>query len=332
MNQNSPDSQALTSTGSRVLLVTSAGTASAVNVIRALRMSERNLRIVATDQDPWAAGLHLADRFEISPSARSAAFVPFLLELCRREKVEFLMPIHSSEIQIIASVSDALETQGVRTLLASASVVSKCDDKREMGRLATSLGVRIPETFAEPFQDAPRFPVFVKPNRSSGSKGSGIARDADELASLTGPLEDPLVQECVEGRECTVDCLVARDGTILSLSPRWRTKVQGGQSWRGETFHDSVVEEACRILIGGLGIVGPCNLQFIQRRDEWIFLEINPRWAAGGLMLTVHAGANLPVLAMASVFGENVTMQTTQPGVRMTRYMAETIHSPEVAR
>ena len=46
-----------------------------------------------------------------------------------------------------------------------------------------------------------------------------------------------------------------------------------------------------------LEVVGACNIQFIENKDGIYFIELNPRFAAGGLMLTVNAGANIPLMA-----------------------------------
>lgn len=310
------------------VLVTSAGTASGVNVIRSLRIADARTRIVATDMDPWAAGIHLADRGFVSPASSSPAFEPFLFDLVAREKISAIFPIHSSEIAIVAALSPKLKANGVHSLLASACAVRACDDKRGMSIKAGELGIGVPVVYNS---DATvTFPVFVKPNTSSGSRGAGVANSKEELDSLLAPLSDPIVSQFVIGKECTVDCLVAANGRCLSVSPRWRTRVQGGQSHRGETFHDEVLESACERIIGSLGMVGPCNLQFIRSEQGWVFLEINPRWAAGGLMLTVHAGANLPQMALQTMLGNPVVPARTKAGMRITRYMADAIHSAEV--
>lgn len=310
------------------VLVTSAGTASGVNVIRSLRLADPRTRIIATDMDPWAAGIHLADVGLVSPAASSPEFEPFVFSLVAREKVSAIFPIHSSEIAIVAALSAKLKANGVHSLLASAAAVRACDDKRGMSMKARELGIAVPETYDK---SAPvTFPVFVKPNTSSGSRGSGVAHTKEELEALVSPLPDPIILQFVEGKECTVDCLVSAEGQCLSVSPRWRTRVQGGQSHRGETFHDDDLEAACQKIIGSLAMVGPCNLQFIRREQQWVFLEINPRWAAGGLMLTVHAGANLPQMALQAMLGNPVLPARTKAAIRITRYMAEAIHSCEV--
>jgi carbamoyl-phosphate synthase large subunit len=310
------------------VLVTSAGTASGVNVIRSLRLADARTRVVATDMDPWAAGIHLADRGFISPVASSPGFEPFLFDLVSREKISAIFPIHSSEIAIVAGLSSKLKANGVHSLLASASAVRACDDKRGMTLKARELGVAVPVVYDR--NEPVIFPVFVKPNASSGSRGAGVANSQEELDALMVPLSEPFVQQFVSGKECTVDCLVAANGQCLSVSPRWRTRVQGGQSHRGETFHDDELESTCERIIGSLGMVGPCNLQFIRNEQSWVFLEINPRWAAGGLMLTVHAGANLPQMALQTMLGKPVLPARTKSAIRITRYMAEAIHSAEV--
>ena len=65
------------------VLVTSAGVASAVNVIRALKMQDEiPVHIIAIDQNPLASGLHLADSHYTCPSINNfPKYLEFILKL-----------------------------------------------------------------------------------------------------------------------------------------------------------------------------------------------------------------------------------------------------------
>ena len=65
----------------------------------------------------------------------------------------------------------------------------------------------------------------------------------------------------------------------------------------------------------------------MERKNKYYFIEINPRYAAGGLMLTVKAGANLPFLALKMMKGISINKKDLihKEGVMMTRYWEEII-------
>jgi biotin carboxylase len=65
----------------------------------------------------------------------------------------------------------------------------------------------------------------------------------------------------------------------------------------------------------------------MERENKFYFIEINPRYAAGGLMLTVNAGTNIPLLALKVMLGvpiENSELRHI-PDIGITRYWEEII-------
>ena len=73
-----------------------------------------------------------------------------------------------------------------------------------------------------------------------------------------------------------------------------------------------------------------CNLQFIREGNTY-FIEINPRYSAGGLMLTTHSGVNLPLLALKIMQGIAIDQSELNhnSGLKMTRYWQEIMISEQ---
>jgi carbamoyl-phosphate synthase large subunit len=314
----------MTPTNPITVLITSAGTASAINVIKALRrQSELPLRLLACDMDPSAAGLRLADEHHISPPASHPDYWPSILNLCDSLHVDALFPIHSSEIEFVAERAAELASHGVKTLLPEAKIIRLCNDKKLAVKAAMEAGIPVPASVSNAASTS--FPLFTKPQTGSGSKN---ARRIDGPAELNFALrKDPdlIVQEYVEGVEVTVDALCDASGDLIVASPRERTEVKAGQSVKGITLDAPPLVEMTRRIVRAFGLIGPCNLQFILRDKEPVFIELNPRFAAGGLMLTVEAGANIPLIALKLIVGVNICQSETQAekGIRMTRYSEE---------
>ena len=67
------------------VLVTSAGVATASNVINALKLArDMKVRTVAVDVNPYAVGLHRADAGYLVPPCSDPGYVDSLLALCKR--------------------------------------------------------------------------------------------------------------------------------------------------------------------------------------------------------------------------------------------------------
>jgi carbamoyl-phosphate synthase large subunit len=106
-------------------------------------------------------------------------------------------------------------------------------------------------------------------------------------------------------------------------------QVKAGQSVRGKTERNERVEQAAREICKRAEMVGPGNIQFFVEDGEPCFIELNPRFPAGGLMLTVQAGANIPLMIVRRLLGQQVAPVQTQPGVLMVRYWEEMFSGSE---
>jgi carbamoyl-phosphate synthase large subunit len=307
------------------ILVTSAGTGSATNVIHALKsQKDVSLEVWACDADPSAPGLFLADHGLIAPSAaKPDEYLAFFFNLAKIKGPFSLIPTLSREIALISSWGAELLNHGITTLLPSERTVRLCDDKALFSSFCASENIPSPRVVTA--GDLP-YPVFIKPRIGSGSKGSGPARNRTESDALLAQAYQPLIQEFIEGPEITVDVLCRRGGTPLVISARQRVSVKNGQSVKGTTVssepYAATISKAC----GRLEMTGPCNFQFILCPHRGpVLIEINPRFAAGGLALSVHAGANIPLLAVKLMLDLPITPTecVARTGVHMSKYWSE---------
>lgn len=313
--------------GKITVLVTSAGVESAVNIIKSLRLQkELDVEILAFDVDRFASGLYLADRHFVSPPiSEREVYWDFVQGICRDNKVRALYSCFSREIAFFAERRSALKDLGVATLLPSHEVISLCDDKHESIGAVHALGIPVPRIIDDPKEED--LPIFSKLLKGSSSRGATLIDSIHMLRYLKNSSDRRLYQQYIPGTEYTVDVLCDEDSLVISCCPRKRISVKAGQTVKGitatvETLND-YVKRICRIF----RFVGVCNIQFIEHDGKFYFIEINPRYAAGGLMLTVHAGSNLPLLALKLMLGIPLSAVEIEhrPGVVMTRYWNEII-------
>ncbi|HTP81010.1 MAG TPA: ATP-grasp domain-containing protein [Bacteroidota bacterium] len=311
------------------VLVTSVGTASGINVIKSLRRAkDSEIKILGVDADPTAAGLYLSDKSFTVPRSDSPEYVPRLESIVRSEGVAVLIPIHSKEIEQIALRRRLFEDAGAGMLVPEPSAIALCNDKRRMGDEAKRLGIRTPHILdADELGKVPakEFPLFAKPNTGSSSTGSTRIEDKVDLEYVRKKHPEYLFQKFVAGREVTVDVLTDRRQNPIVISPRTRLATKSGQSVKGTTVNAEPFKGPVELLVRSLGLVGPSNIQFILGDEGPVLVEINPRYAAGGLMLTVQAGANIPLLALKETLGMEVTKEECRvaEGVSMSRYWEE---------
>lgn len=312
------------------IIVTSAGTASAISVIKSLKhQTDFNIRITAVDSDNLAAGLYLADQYYIVPRANESNYIETLISIGKKENATILLPIYSKEINIIAANRNLLETNNLRTLLPDSSTIDLCDNKKEMNKLIMEMGFKIPKTYTnEELKSLSenQYPLFVKPNTGSSSANTFVVNKKEEMLDEYETNEF-IVQEYIKAEEVTVDIFCNNNHDAMVIAPRLRLATKSGQSIKGKTISDNPFSSIIKKICKELKIRGACNVQFFYRNGEAIFIEMNPRYAAGGLMLTVLAGANIPLLVIKEIL--NIPIEENEckvcPDMFMTRYWEEII-------
>ncbi len=305
------------------VLLTSAGVATAVNVIHALRQSVFfDVRIIAVDINNFSAGLYLADSHYIVPPAKDPQYLSELLHICKTEKVQFLFPLFSGEIEIFAKNIEKFAQNSIHVMLPPSEVVNICMDKKHFLRYLQKNGYPYPKTFTLDEVTKDSFPLFIKPISGSSSKNTFMIKDQEELVFYLKRYPNSIIQEFISGVEYTIDCLVY-DGTVYACSPRSRLSVKDGKSVVGKTVYHPDIIALVKGLLLKIGMNGPCNVQCIEGgQGNCYLIEINPRLAAGGLPLTVKAGANIPEMMLRLALGMDVEpVEHIQPDVIMIRYL-----------
>src|SRR5262245_17862146 len=99
-----------------MILVTGAGGAAGVAVIRALR--ERGNVVGAVDADPLAAGLALATDGAVIPPASDEGFVDGLCDVVKRFDVDAVVCTVSEEMVVLADATERLGAQGAAIWLS----------------------------------------------------------------------------------------------------------------------------------------------------------------------------------------------------------------------
>jgi carbamoyl-phosphate synthase large subunit len=307
------------------VLVTGSGGPAGIAVIR--RLVAVGCRVVGADADGLAAGGALAQFSASVPRADHPRFVDALLGIAAAYGVDALISTVAEELPALVAAEERLTAAGIGTWLPDLRAVDLCCDKAAFARRMTTAGVPHPGTAARtPDVASLPGPWIVKPRSGRGSRGLRLIDS--RLAVLAAMAEDPdlIAQTRLSGREFTADSLVDRDGALLTVVPRWRDETKAGISVKGTTFESEAVTAVAGDALAAVGLTGPANVQgFVAEDGSVTVVEINPRFS-GGLPLTLAAGADVVSTYLAGIRRPDLQLPQLwfTPGVRMSRYFAET--------
>jgi carbamoyl-phosphate synthase large subunit len=319
------------------VLVTGAGGAAGVSVIRALTRAGHF--VVAADPDPLAAGLALADQSVLLPFADDERFVPAVVSAVEHHAVEALITTVAEEMPPLRIGLASLAERGAAFWCSPTAAVSCCIDKWGFARAVEAANLPGPATvLADPDGDRSLLtglpgPWVVKPRFGRGSRDISFVEEPDELAWAVRRTPGAIVQTRCRGREFTADVLIGRDGAVAGVVPRWRLETKAGISTKGTTFSDPRIDRLVGDTVAALGLEGAINLQgFVDDEadpgatDAVQLVEVNPRFS-GGLALSLASGADLVGEFLRGTLGLPIRPERCrhEDGVTMTRYYEEII-------
>ena len=316
--------------GRAAVLVTGAGGPAGVAVIR--RLVALGHRVVGVDADWSAAGCALATVGAVVPRADHVRFVDALVSLATAHGVDALIGTVAEELPALAAGAAQLAEAGVATWLPSVDSVEVCCDKAAFARALRDAGVPHPATTgtAAGLGTVPG-PWVVKPRAGRGSRGVRLLDSRSAVAEALNEDASLIAQTRLQGREFTADALVGRDGGMLTVVPRWRDDTKAGISVKGTTFDSPAVTDVVAAALEAVRLTGPSNVQgFVADDGRATVVEINPRFS-GGLPLTLAAGADVVSAYLTGIRDPQAALPHLwfTPGVRMSRYFAETYSGPD---
>lgn len=291
-------------------------------------------RVVAADCAARSAALFFADRARVLPRSDAAGFWEALLAVVREERIGLLVPTRDEELPLFAERVDELRALGVVVPIASPRSIALCQDKPAFASFCEAHGFRVAARIeGEAREDAARFPVFARARSSKGGQHAFRVESPAELRRLEADHGPLLVQELVRAPELSVDVLADLRGRVLSVIPRLRTTVIGGESYVSQTVDEPLLVELGARLAEALELRGHAVLQVFDRRasepGRFDVIELNPRFG-GASALAFAAGADSAALVVAMARGEAVEpfLGRYEAGLTMLRYTQDLFVRP----
>jgi carbamoyl-phosphate synthase large subunit len=282
------------------ILVTSAGRR--LQLIDCFREALRDHGVVgsvyAADCSAFAPAFQLADSAWQVPPCRDTEYIPALLALAERERVDVIVPTIDSELAVLAENRGLFLNHGIHVSVSDSRAVHISGDKvathewLTAHKFPTVTQWRPEEILANEVR--PEYPVIAKPRWGSASKGIRSIQSVEELRLCAAGSDEIVVQSIAPGCEYTINVFVDRQGACVCAVPHQRLEVRAGEVSKAVTAkHPGLMLLARDIAEALPGAHGPLNIQcFLGGPDEMSVIEINARFG-GGYPLAHHAGARM---------------------------------------
>lgn len=294
------------------------------------------ITVLATDLNPaFSSACQSADASFKMPRCTSADFIPNMLELCVRQRVNLVIPTIDTELAVLAAHREEFECRGIRMAVSSPEVVNLARDKRATARFLERNGLPAPRTgamddvLADP--GAWNWPVILKPIDGSCSKGLHVVEELRGMKALAISRDNYVAQELWPGKEFTVNMYFDQAGRLRSAVPHWRCETRAGEVSKGVTVREpallALADRLGEKLRGARGAL--CFQAMVKPDGTAAIFEINARFG-GGYPLTHAAGARFSQWLLEESLGlPSSASNQWQENLKMLRYDAAVFRAGE---
>ena len=290
-----------------------------VSLVRSFKAAGWDTVVVA-DMDQNCAGMYEGDESVILPALDADSFRHVLLGACLRLDVSLVVPTRDEEVLAFSEWKSDFKKHGVTLLAPSKDTVSICQDKIRFTEWCQEKGFKVARV-VDVNNDLLTYPLFVRARRGKGSTAARRIVDFPSLLHCIADFgsRDCIVQEYVRSPEYSIDVFATAEGEIVSVVPRQRVQIVGGESWNTVTVSDPAMQAEAVKLAKALKLTGHAVLQCFRRGDDILWIECNPR-LGGASALAFEAGCASPKWLLKGVTVDAGGLVPYQVGLRMLRY------------
>lgn len=273
-------------------------------------------KVVGTDCSIYAPALYETDAHYIVPRMTEPGYLDVILDICRKESIDAVLPLQEDELYLIASWRKMFENAGITPVVSDAESVNLCRDKyafyqylkqRDLPALTSCNSF---ESFLKESEAGRmKLPVFIKPTHGCGSIG---IQKVDHLGLLEAlckyqnDQDDPyIIQNYADGEEFGADIYV----DLLTKKPvsifiKKKLRMRAGETEKSVSYRDETLFELIEETISPLDLAGPIDMDIFRIDGQYYISEINPRFG-GGYPHAYSCGINFPKMIARNIAKES---------------------------
>lgn len=293
------------------ILILSCGTRT--KLIRYFREAGNGInKIIGTDCSIYAPALYETDSYHIVPRMTSPDYLDTILDICHKENIDAVLPLHEDELYLIASNRKLFIDSGIIPIVSEAETVELCRDKYAFYKhlskheLPTLQSYNSFSEFCKHYKTGEiAFPVFIKPIRGCGSIDIQKVNNMELLSALcSSGEEDMLIQQFSDGEEYGVDLYVDMiSHKPVSIFIKKKLRMRAGETEKSISFKDNALFDLVKQTAATLSLSGPVDMDIFNIAGKYYISEINPRFG-GGYPHAHSCSLNFPKLISNNIAGK----------------------------
>jgi carbamoyl-phosphate synthase large subunit len=256
---------------------------------------KKRFYVVGCDSQPHGLASYICDEFYICPHGSKKEFLTFLKKICT--KVDQIFLYADEEILNLSKSRHKLKSVYSKVLISNQKTITLCNNKLKLKKYLKNY-INLPKSSGRK--------IIIKPIVGRGSKNQIILdNNKNKFLKNIERKTDFFVEEFIEGKEFTIDCIFDYDNKLIYALARERI-IKSNLSVVGKITKYKAIDIFLLKLSDKIKFIGNVNIQVIVDKKGKIFLtDINPR-ISGSIIFSIKAGFNPFVYAQKILKNENL--------------------------
>lgn len=284
----------------------------------------------------FTIALQRADGYLITPLIYDDAYVPTLINFCKKYSINAVLSLLDMDLWVLAKNRKAFEEANIRLILASADFIEICNDKWKTYQFLCQNGLQSPKTYkslpsviSAIEENEVSFPLIMKPRWGMASMSIYKIENMEELQVLSkkcereifssllkyesGSTKDaPIIyQELIVGEEYGLDVLNDLHGNYIDTFAKQKVTMRSGETDLGRTASKEPFEKYTRLIAQHSRHEGLLSVDCIKNDKGIFFIEFNCR-ISGHYPMSYLAGFNYPQIVADWMNGRELNQSNMQ--------------------
>lgn len=258
---------------------------------------DKGYYVYGADANPNCVTKFFLDKFLLVDRFDDDNYISSVVNILNEENIEYYIPTHSREMSLVSKNESFIrEKTGTKFIVSDYETFLKLDSKEEMNRNLSCVGIPVPKIYHLNELKEKYLPVIFKKSFSSGSNGIQIINNINTIDNFRNDYKEGCFFEFINGDEYTVDCVYDNESNLIAYNQRKRLKSMGGAVIITQNDYDFPIDYYIESISKSFKFRGCVNFQYILNDNKPYFTDINLRFPAGGLPLTVNSGIDVPMI------------------------------------
>lgn len=267
-------------------------------IIKAIRKSDLNVKIIGACISAESLGLYMCDEAYISPYASDQKFIPWLINICNDLCIDIVLTGVEENILEIEKNIDLFNTSTKTAFIASSyEKLLIGQDKYKTCEWLKQNNCNYPQycrlnnlNNVHKLINKVGFPLIAKPCLGKSSLGVHLITCKNELEKIWH-FDNYVLEECIGNNEneYTVGCYVDKIGVLKDIIIMHRRLKNGTTVWAEVVENKEIYQEASKIC-KAYQPKGPLNIQMrLDKLGRPVCFEMNVRFS-GTTAMRAHFG------------------------------------------